>query len=93
VFRDKFQPTHSLASRTSGKLTLHNHEKAPAPMISDIRVKAYSSVKAAVRAYSRDPNLDNAAEVEAAWQLVRRLDAVSVWRHSRLSSLGSEAED
>ena len=53
-------------------------------MSSNIRIEAYSAVKTAVRAYSKDPTDSNAALVEQAWQLVRTLDAVSVWRHKPL---------
>jgi hypothetical protein len=53
-------------------------------MSSNIRIEAYSAVKAAVRAYSKDPTDSNAVLVEQAWQLVRTLDAVSVWRHKPL---------
>jgi hypothetical protein len=53
-------------------------------MSSHIRIEAYSAVKAAVRAYSRNPTESNAVLVEQAWQLVRTLDAVSVWRHKPL---------
>lgn len=62
-------------------------------MIHDIRVEqAYSAAKAAVRAYSQEPNVNNAAEVEAAWQLVRTLNAVSAWRHKPLSDIGNAAD-
>ena len=56
-------------------------------MSSNIRIEAYSAVKAAVRAYSKDPTDSNAVLVEQAWQLVRTLDAVSVWRHKPLPLL------
>jgi len=50
-------------------------------MTRDTRAEAYSAVKLAIRAYSRDPSANNAVKVEEAWQLVRTLDAVSAWRH------------
>lgn len=53
-------------------------------MSSNTRIEAYSAVKAAVRAYSKDPTDSNAILVEQAWQLIRTLDAVSVWRQKPL---------
>lgn len=49
-------------------------------MLNESRVEALAEAKAAIRAYSRDPSDSNAAKVEAAWQAVRTLDAVSAWR-------------
>lgn len=49
-------------------------------MINQSRVEALAEAKAAIRAYSRDPSDSNASKVEAAWQAVRTLDAVSAWR-------------
>jgi hypothetical protein len=36
-----------------------------------------TAAKLAVRAYARDPSSSNAAEVELAWQRVRRLESVA----------------
>jgi hypothetical protein len=44
---------------------------------------AMAAAKLAVRAYARDPSSRNAAEVELAWQLVRRLQSVADWRRPR----------
>ena len=49
-------------------------------MIDSTRQEALTAAKAAVRAYARDPSDGNASNVEAAWTVLRRLDAVSVWR-------------
>ena len=49
-------------------------------MIETTRLEALTAARAAVRAYARNPSDRNAAKVEAAWTLVRRLDAVAVWR-------------
>jgi hypothetical protein len=42
--------------------------------------EAMAAAKLAVRAYARDPSSSNAAEVELAWQRVRRLRSVAEWR-------------
>lgn len=42
--------------------------------------EAMGAAKLAVRAYVRDPSSSNAAEVEVAWQRVRRLKSVAAWR-------------
>ena len=42
--------------------------------------EAMAAVKLAVHAYARDPSSSNAAEVELAWQRVRRLQSVADWR-------------
>jgi hypothetical protein len=42
--------------------------------------EAMTAAKLAVRAYARDPSSSNAAEVELAWQRVRRLQSVAEWR-------------
>jgi hypothetical protein len=39
-----------------------------------------AAAKLAVRAYARDPSSSNAAEVEVAWERVRRLQSVADWR-------------
>jgi hypothetical protein len=44
---------------------------------------AMAAAKLAVRAYARNPSSRNAAEVELAWQLVRRLQSVADWRRPR----------
>lgn len=49
-------------------------------MIDDTRLEALAAAKLAVRAYAKDPTAGNASRVETAWQLLRRLDAVAVWR-------------
>lgn len=49
-------------------------------MIDHTRVEALAEAKMAIRAYSRDPSDINAAKVEAAWQTIRTLNAVSAWR-------------
>jgi hypothetical protein len=49
-------------------------------MQSEQRRDAMAAVKLAVRAYARDPSSSNAAEVELAWQRVRRLESVADWR-------------
>jgi len=49
-------------------------------MTNTVRAEVISAAKEAVRAYSKDPTLTNAAEVEAAWQIIRTLNAVSAWR-------------
>ena len=41
---------------------------------------AWMRVKTAIRAYSFDPSRRNAEEVEAAWERMRRIDAVLHWR-------------
>ena len=43
--------------------------------------EAMTAAKLAVRAYARDPSSSNAAEVELAWQRVRRLQSVADWQH------------
>jgi hypothetical protein len=45
--------------------------------------EAMAAAKLAVRAYARDPSSGNAAEVEVAWQRVRRLQRVAEWRRPR----------
>jgi hypothetical protein len=45
--------------------------------------EAMAAAKLAVRAYARDPSSSNAAEVEVAWQRVRRLKSVAEWRRPR----------
>jgi hypothetical protein len=45
--------------------------------------EAMAAAKLAVRAYARDPSSRNAAEVEVAWQRVRRLQSVADWRRPR----------
>jgi hypothetical protein len=60
-------------------------------MMYHIKLEAYSAAKAAVRAYSKDPTVNNAAKVEVAWALVRKLNAVSVWRHKPLSGTSDRA--
>lgn len=50
-------------------------------MPNETRARAFDDIKVAVRAYSREPTVDNAARVETAWQLVRTLDAVTAWRY------------
>ena len=57
-------------------------------MVDSARVEALTAAKAAVRAYSKDPTDSNAAKVEAAWQAVRTLDAVSAWRQERQPTSG-----
>jgi hypothetical protein len=42
-----------------------------------------TAAKLAVCAYARDPSSSNAAEVELAWQRVRRLQRVVEWRRPR----------
>ena len=49
-------------------------------MLNQTRVEALAAAKVAIRAYSRDPSDRNAARVEAAWQTIRTLDAVTAWR-------------
>jgi hypothetical protein len=44
---------------------------------------AMAAAKLAVRAYARDPSSSNAAEVELAWQRVRRLQRVAEWRRPK----------
>jgi hypothetical protein len=44
------------------------------------RREALEAAKLAVRAYVREPSKDNATEVEQAWQRVRQLDSVALWR-------------
>jgi hypothetical protein len=44
---------------------------------------AVMAAKLAVCAYARDPSSSNAAEVELAWQRVRRLQRVVEWRRPR----------
>ena len=51
--------------------------------------EAMMAAKLAVRAYARDPSSSNAAEVELAWQRVRRLKSVAEWR--RPSRVGAGA--
>ncbi len=46
----------------------------------DMRKEAWSTAKLAVRAYAQDPTKMNAEEVEIAWQKIRQLDSVSLWR-------------
>ena len=62
-------------------------------MIHDVRVRAYTTAKAAVRAYSKDPNVNNAAEVEEAWRLIRTLNAVSAWQGKPLSDVDDGRSD
>ena len=62
-------------------------------MPNDARLEAYSAAKTAVRAYSRDPTVNNAAKVEAAWQVVRTLKAVSAWRQKPSPSVDNATED
>ena len=49
---------------------------------------AMAAAKLAVRAYARDPSSSNAAEVELAWQRVRRLKSVAEWRRPSPSASG-----
>jgi hypothetical protein len=44
-----------------------------------------AAAKLAVRAYARDPSSSNAAEVELAWQRVRRLQSVADWRRPSIN--------
>lgn len=46
------------------------------------RREALEAAKLAVRAYVREPSRDNATEVEQAWQRVRQLDSVALWRRA-----------
>ena len=62
-------------------------------MMHDVRARAYATAKAAVRAYSKDPNVNNAAEVEEALRLIRTLNAVSAWRGRPLSDADSAIKD
>lgn len=52
-------------------------------MTDKARVEALSEARAAVRAYSRNPTTTNAEKVEAAWRVIRTMDAVSAWRTDR----------
>lgn len=52
------------------------------------RKRAWSTAKTAVHAYAKDPSRDNADLVDAAWQTVRRVDSVSLWRQARTKWLG-----
>ena len=45
--------------------------------------EAMAAAKLAVHAYAHDPSSSNAAEVELAWQPVRRLQSVADWRTTR----------
>ena len=56
-------------------------------MLNQTRVEALAAAKVAIRAYSRDPSDRNAARVEAAWQTIRTLDAVSAWRQRHPATL------
>ena len=58
-------------------------------MVDTARVEALTAAKAAVRAYSKDPTDSNAAKVEAAWQAVRTLDAVSALAAGAAAEFGS----
>ena len=62
-------------------------------MMYDVRVRAYSTAKAAVRAYSKNPNVNNAAEVEEALRLIRTLNAVSAWQGKPLSDADNAVTD
>ncbi len=44
------------------------------------RIEALTAAKVAVRAYAKDPTAGNAADVEAAWRAIRKIDALSSWR-------------
>jgi hypothetical protein len=50
--------------------------------------EAMAAAKLAVRDYARDPSSGNAAEVELAWQRVRRLQSVANWRRPSTSATG-----
>ena len=50
--------------------------------------EAMAAAKLAVRAYVRDPSSSNAAEVEVAWQRMRRLKSVAEWRRPSPSAPG-----
>jgi hypothetical protein len=62
-------------------------------MMDDVRARAYSTARAAVRAYSMDPNVSNAAEVEEAWRLIRTLNAVSAWQAKPLPDVDRAVKD
>ena len=49
-------------------------------MPNDDRKKAISAAKSAVKAYAKDPSDKNAENVQAAWDTVKELRSVSVWR-------------
>ena len=52
-------------------------------MITDDRKKAFAAAKSAVHAYAKDPTDRHAAEVQAAWKVVKELDSYSFWRRWR----------
>ncbi len=56
-------------------------------MIDPERKQAWKQARAAVRAYSKNPSDRNAAEVEVAWQEIRRMDGVSFWREWQAGKL------
>jgi hypothetical protein len=49
-------------------------------MLKDDRKKAYAAAKSAVKAYAKDPSDRNAAGVQAAWEVVKNLQASPIWR-------------
>jgi hypothetical protein len=50
------------------------------PQLELERQQAWNNVKAAVRAYARNPSDHTAAQVEACWQTIRKCDSVHAWR-------------
>lgn len=56
-------------------------------MISAKRDEAWAAAKAATHAYARDPSDENAAKVETAWRIIRRLETVTVQRRTRQARL------
>ena len=53
--------------------------------------EAMTAAKLAVRAYARDPSSSKAAEVELAWQRVRRLQSVADWRRPSIDQTPSRS--
>ena len=49
-------------------------------MLNEDYERALGDARLAARVYAKDPSDTNAERVKIAWQTVRRLKAVSVWR-------------
>ena len=64
-------------------------------MPQDDRKKAFNAAKSAVNTYAKDPSDRNAARVQSAWETVKDLKAVPIWRQQseRLCHINFAAEN
>ena len=58
-------------------------------MYPNDRKKAFAAAKSAVHVYARDPSDRHAADVQAAWKVVKDLESSSFWRQWRSARLMS----